>query len=240
MGFDLQGLVMMSLRSANRLVKISLYFNSIKFPRLSVGLVALMCIIPFGFLEAKSPPDSFADLAAKLLPSVVNISTMQAVEARSDPRQNMPQFPPGSPFEEFFKDFMERNGPGGNNVDPRRKRPSRRAQSLGSGFIIDKSGIIVTNNHVIAGADEIKVRLQDDTEFDAKILGRDPKTDIAVLKINPGKTKLVAVGFGDSKKLRVGDWVMAIGNPFGLGGTVTVGIVSACLLYTSPSPRDRG
>ena len=94
-GFDLQGLVMMSLRSANRLVKISLYFNSIKFPRLSVGLVALMCIIPFGFLEAKSPPDSFADLAAKLLPSVVNISTMQAVEARSDPRQNMPQFPPG-------------------------------------------------------------------------------------------------------------------------------------------------
>lgn len=238
MRFDLQGLITMSLRSASGLVKISLFLNDIKFPRLRVKLIALLCIIPFGFLEAKSPPDSFADLAAKLLPSVVNISTMQAVETRNDPRQNMPQFPPGSPFEEFFKDFMERNGPGGKNEDPRRKRPSRRAQSLGSGFIIDKSGIIVTNNHVIAGADEIKVRLQDDTEFDAKILGRDPKTDIAVLKINPGKTKLVAVGFGDSKKLRVGDWVMAIGNPFGLGGTVTVGIVSARGRDINQGPYD--
>ena len=113
MGIDLQGLVTMSLRSASRLVKGCWYSNGIKFPRLSVKLVALLCVIPFGILEAKSPPDSYADLAAKLLPSVVNISTMQAVETRDDPRQNMPQFPPGSPFEEFFKDFMERNGPGG-------------------------------------------------------------------------------------------------------------------------------
>ena len=228
----------MSSRSVDSSMKISLCFNSIKLPWLNVRLIALMCIIPFGALEAKSPPDSFADLAAKLLPSVVNISTMQAVETRGNPRQDMPQFPPGSPFEEFFKDFMERNGRGGKNGDPRRKRPSRRAQSLGSGFIIDSSGIIVTNNHVIAGADEIKVRLQDDTEFDAKILGRDPKTDIAVLKIKPGKTKLVAVGFGDSKKLRVGDWVMAIGNPFGLGGTVTVGIVSARGRDINQGPYD--
>ena len=129
MRFYLQGLITMSLRSASGLVKISLFLNDIKFPRLRVKLIALVCIIPFGFLEAKSPPDSFADLAAKLLPSVVNISTMQAVETRNGPRQNMPQFPPGSPFEEFFKDFMERNGPGGKNGDPRRKRPSRSAFS---------------------------------------------------------------------------------------------------------------
>ena len=145
MGFDLQGLVTMSLRSTSSLVKISLYFNSIKFPRLRVKLIALLCVMPLGVLEAKSLPGSFADLAAKLLPSVVNISTMQAVETRNDPRQNMPQFPPGSPFEEFFKDFMERNGPGGKNEDPRRKRPSRRAQSLGSGFIIDKSCLLYTS-----------------------------------------------------------------------------------------------
>jgi serine protease Do len=133
---------------------------------------------------------------------------------------------------------MDRNGQNGRGNDPSRKRPRRRAQSLGSGFIIDKSGIIVTNNHVIAEADEIKVRLQDDTEFDAVILGRDPKTDIAVLKIKPGKTKLTAVEFGDSQKLRVGDWVVAIGNPFGLGGTVTAGIVSARGRDINQGPYD--
>ena len=188
--------------------------------------------------DANALPESFAGLASKLLPSVVNISTMQIIETSKNPGHNFPQFPPGSPFEEFFKDFMERNGRGGENRGGKESGPKRRARSLGSGFIIDKSGIIVTNNHVIAQADEIKVRLQDETEFKAEILGRDPKTDIAVLKINPGKTKLVAVQFGDSNKLRVGDWVVAIGNPFGLGGTVTAGIVSARGRDINQGPYD--
>ena len=181
-------------------------------------------------------PESFADLAAKLLPSVVNISTTQIIEQGGNPRHNFPQFPPGSPCEEFFKDFMERNGRKGEV--PNSGKPRRRARSLGSGFIIDPSGIIITNNHVIADADEVKIRLQDETEFKAKILGRDPKTDLAVLSIDPGKTKLSAVAFGDSDKLRVGDWVVAIGNPFGLGGTVTAGIVSARGRDINQGPYD--
>ena len=162
---------------------------------------------------AAERPDSFADLAENLSPSVVNISTTTVVESR--PRSDIPNFPEGTPFEDFFREFQDRGG-----------RP-RRAQSLGSGFIIDASGIVVTNNHVIENADEISVTLANDESFEAKLIGRDQKTDIAVLKIDPGKTKLKAVSFGDSDNLRVGDWVVAIGNPFGLGGTVTVGIVSA-------------
>jgi serine protease Do len=130
-------------------------------------------------------------------------------------RPQMPQFPEGSPFEDFFKEFQDRG------------EPSRRAQSLGSGFIIDAAGIVVTNNHVIENADEISVILANDESFQAKVIGRDAKTDIAVLRIDPGDSKLTAVSFGNSDGLRVGDWVMAIGNPFGLGGTVTAGIVSA-------------
>jgi serine protease Do len=127
---------------------------------------------------------------------------------------DMPQFPPGSPFEEFFKNFGDDNR-------------QRRASSLGSGFIIDAEGIVVTNFHVIENAEQITVTLSDETSFTAKVLGQDQKTDIAVLKIDPGDTTLTAVPFGDSDSLRVGDWVLAIGNPFGLGGTVTAGIVSA-------------
>jgi serine protease Do len=167
---------------------------------------------------AKAPPESFADLAERLLPAVVNIATTQTVDASRMP--DMPQFPPGSPFEEFFRDFFERN------QGQRPQRP-RSAQSLGSGFIVDPLGIVVTNNHVIADADEIKVRLQDDTEYEATLIGKDPKTDVAVLSIDPGDRELPFVRFGDSSGLRVGDWVVAIGNPFGLGGTVTAGIVSA-------------
>ena len=184
---------------------------------------AFATILAFGMAlssqaHAKSPPESFADLAERLLPAVVNIATTQTVDSSRMP--DMPQFPPGSPFEEFFKDFFERN---------QGQRPSRprSAQSLGSGFIIDPAGIVVTNNHVIADADEIKVRLQDDTEYAATLIGKDPKTDVAVLSINPGDRELPFVEFGDSGALRVGDWVVAIGNPFGLGGTVTAGIISA-------------
>ncbi|MBM84618.1 MAG: serine protease [Rhodospirillaceae bacterium] len=203
----------------------------------TILVVALLMALPIQGLNAKAPPESFADLAERLLPAVVNISTTQTIQAHQRRRgPDMPQFPPGSPFEEFFKDFFERNQPNGGKNGKR--RPPRRAQSLGSGFIIDASGIVVTNNHVIAEADEITVRLQDDTEFEAKLLGRDPKTDLALLKIEPGDAKLTAVTFGDSAKLRVGDWVVAIGNPFGLGGTVTAGIVSARGRDINQGPYD--
>ena len=177
---------------------------------------------------ARSAPESFADLAAKLLPAVVNISTSQTVAARGDRGgPDMPQFPPGSPFERFFRDFMERNRPPGTPA-PRGERngPPRKSQSLGSGFVIDPSGIVVTNNHVIDGADEISVTFHDGTVLKATLIGRDERTDLAVLKVNADKP-LPSVPFGDSDGARVGDWVLAIGNPFGLGGTVTAGIVSA-------------
>ncbi|CAH2599451.1 putative periplasmic serine endoprotease DegP-like [Rhodovastum atsumiense] len=175
--------------------------------------------------QARAVPDSFADLAERLLPGVVNISSSQTLAARND-RQGpeVPMFPPGSPFEQFFRDFLDRNRPPGQQRGP--QAPPRRMQSLGSGFIIDPSGIVVTNNHVIEGADEVTVTLQDNTTLKATILGRDERTDIAVLKVTSDKP-LAAVPFGDSDKIRVGDWVLAIGNPFGLGGTVTAGIVSA-------------
>ena len=163
-------------------------------------------------LFALERPDSFADQVEKLSPAVVNISTTTVVN--DGQAMDMPQFPPGSPFEEFFKNFGDNNR-------------QRKAQSLGSGFIIDDKGIVVTNYHVIENAEEIRVVLADEASFTAEVLGQDKKTDIAVLKIDPGDTKLTSVSFGDSDELRVGDWVLAIGNPFGLGGTVTAGIVSA-------------
>ena len=177
---------------------------------------------------ARSAPDSFADLAARLLPAVVNVSSTQTVTAKNGgpgAGPEIPMFPPGSPFEQFFKDFLNRNkqGQGGPDNQP---RPERRAQSLGSGFIIDASGYVVTNNHVIEGADEVSVTLQDNTTLKAEIIGRDESGDIALLKVKSDKP-LATVDFGDSTQSRVGDWVLAIGNPFGLGGTVTAGIVSA-------------
>ena len=177
-----------------------------------LGVLALCLAILNSPAGAADRPDSFADLAERLSPAVVNISTSMII--KDDSRPALPRFPEGSPFEDFFKEFEDRG-------------QARRTQSLGSGFIIDSSGIVVTNNHVIENADKISVILANDEVFEAELIGRDQKTDIAVLKIDPGNTRLSAVSFGDSDKLRVGDWVMAIGNPFGLGGTVTVGIVSA-------------
>ena len=173
------------------------------------GLAIMFMTLEVG---AADRPDSFADQVERLSPAVVNISTTTIVS--EGPPADMPQFPPGSPFEDFFKNFGDND----------RKR---RAASLGSGFIIDDAGIVVTNFHVIENAEEITVTLADETSFTAKVLGQDQKTDIAVLKIDPGDAELTAVPFGDSDSLRVGDWVLAIGNPFGLGGTVTAGIVSA-------------
>lgn len=179
--------------------------------------------------RAAPVPDSFADLADRLLPAVVNIATTQTLK-NPERAPDLPQFPPGSPFEEFFKDFMEKHG---NNPDA----APRRATALGSGFIVDPSGLVVTNNHVIADADSITVTLHDEHSYTAQIIGRDGKADLALLKINaPGK--LPAVTFGNSDEERVGDWVIAIGNPYGLGGTVTAGIVSARSRDIQSGPYD--
>ena len=160
-------------------------------------------------LWSKSAPESFADLAEELMPSVVNISTTQTVKTQANPFPF--QFPPGSPFGEMFKEF---------------DRPTeRKATSLGSGFVIKKNGTVITNNHVIANAEDIIVRINN-KEYKAKVIGADPYSDLAVLKIDTKETFNI-VEFGNSDKARVGDWVMAIGNPFGLGGTVTSGIISA-------------
>ncbi len=175
---------------------------------------------------AKTAPESFKDLAKKLLPTVVNISTTQTVEGRQG--LDMPQLPPGSPFEEFFKEFFERNG--------QQQRP-RRATSLGSGFIVDEKGYIVTNNHVIQDADEISVILHDDTRLKAELIGRDSKTDLAILKVE-FEGNLPVAEIGDSDDIDVGDWVIAIGNPFGLGGTVTAGIISARGRDINSGPYD--
>jgi serine protease Do len=192
-------------------------------------IVALL--LPGSAALARPAPDGFADLAARLLPAVVNISSTQTIKSdKSQPGADVPQFPPGSPFEEFFKDFLDRNK---NQLEA----PPRRATSLGSGFIVDPSGLVVTNNHVIADADEITVTLQDNTNFKAEVVGRDTKVDLALLRIKPPKP-LPAVKFGDSDGTRVGDWVLAIGNPFGLGGTVTAGILSARAREINAGPYD--
>ena len=159
---------------------------------------------------SKSVPASFADLAERLMPSVVNISTTQTVVTNTNPFPF--QFPPGSPFEDMFKEFGTPQ--------------ERKSSALGSGFIIDEKGIVVTNNHVIQDAEDIIVRVNGDEEYKAKVVGADPLSDIAVLQLET-KDKFTPVAFGDSDKARIGDWVIAIGNPFGLGGTVTSGIISA-------------
>jgi serine protease Do len=186
-------------------------------------------IILFGLLAApaaaRPAPDSFADLADKLLPTVVNISTSQTLKA-ANPKLSLPDIPPGSPLEDLFKDFLQNN----------RALP-RHVTSLGSGFIIDPAGYVITNNHVIADADQITVTLNDGTSLPAKLVGRDEKTDLALLKVKPAKP-LPATKLGDSDHARVGDWVIAIGNPFGLGSTVTAGIVSARNRDINAGPYD--
>jgi serine protease Do len=184
-------------------------------------------------------PEGIADAAEQVIDAVVNVSTKQSVDLRSGA---MPQLPPGSPFEEFFEEFFKnrRGGQGGQGGQSGENGPAptpRRVNSLGSGFIIDASGLVVTNNHVIADADEVNVILNDGTTLKAEVIGRDTKTDLALLKVTPTKP-LKAVKFGDSDKLRLGEWVIAIGNPFSLGGTVTAGIVSARNRDIQSGPYD--
>ena len=179
-----------------------------------IKLIFFTLILSFSFSiqsNSKTIPASFADLAEKLMPSVVNISTTQTVVTRSNPFPGL-EFPPGSPFGDMFKEFGTPQ--------------ERKSAALGSGFIIDEKGIVVTNNHVIQDAEDIVVRVNGDQEFKAKVLGADPLMDIAVLQLETDE-KFKPVEFGDSDKARIGDWVIAIGNPFGLGGTVTSGIISA-------------
>ncbi len=179
--------------------------------KIKIFLISLILTFSFSIQSnSKSIPASFADLAEKLMPSVVNISTTQTVVTNSNPFPF--QFPPGSPFEDMFKEFGTPQ--------------ERQSSALGSGFIIDEKGIVITNNHVIQDAEDIIVRVNGDEEFKAKIIGADPLSDIAVLQLETNE-KFVPVAFGDSDKARIGDWVIAIGNPFGLGGTVTSGIISA-------------
>ena len=178
-----------------------------------IKFLFLAFIFTFSFStlsNSQSVPASFADLAERLMPSVVNISTTQTVTTTSNPFPF--QFPPGSPFEDMFKEFGTPQ--------------ERKSSALGSGFIIDEKGIVVTNNHVIQDAEDIIVRVNGDQEYKAKVVGADPLSDIAVLQLET-KDKFTPVAFGDSDKARIGDWVIAIGNPFGLGGTVTSGIISA-------------
>ncbi len=189
--------------------------------RIATGLVTgaamLGLVFTTPFADARSTPDSFADLAAKVTPAVVNIQTEQRV-AQAQPEMQMPNVPPGSPFEEFLKRFGA----------PQGGRPGKaeKAMALGSGFVIDPAGYVVTNNHVVGEAETITVKMSDGESYPAKLVGRDEKTDLAVLKVDAPKP-LPAVPWGDSDKARVGDWVLAVGNPFGLGGSVTAGIVSA-------------
>ena len=179
--------------------------------KFKIFFITIIVTLSFhSFSNSQNTPSSFADLAERLMPSVVNISTTTIVKTQSNPFPF--QFPPGSPFEDMFKEFGTPQ--------------ERKSSALGSGFIIDKKGIVVTNNHVIQGAEDIIVRVNGDKEYKAKVVGEDPLSDIAVLQLDTKET-FIPVKFGDSDKARIGDWVIAIGNPFGLGGTVTSGIISA-------------
>src|ERR1700743_2833898 len=221
--------------------KIERFDMTAAIPALNRRLRPLLAAICFGAASFAVTPQAFArgpegvaDVAEKVIDAVVNISTSQTVEAKGgDGRRTVPQLPPGSPCEEFFEDFFKnrRGGKGGGDLLP------HKTNSLGSGFIIDTSGIVVTNNHVIADADEINVIMNDGTKTKADIAGVAKKPDLAGLKFKPPRP-LTAVKFGDSDKLRLGDWVIAIGNPFSLGGTVTAGIVSAKNRDISSGPYD--
>ena len=203
--------------------------------RLATSCFAVVALIATAAVPlpafARAAPESFADLAEEVTGAVVNISASTTIETRN---RTLPQLPPGTPFEDLFEEFFNRRGQG--NGDSLPSRP-RRSNSLGSGFVIDPSGIVVTNNHVIGDANDISVIFSDGTRLKAEIVGKDSKIDIAVLKVKSDKP-LKAVKFGDSDGLRPGDWVLAIGNPFGLGGSVSAGIVSARGRNIDSGPYD--
>jgi serine protease Do len=193
--------------------------------------------VPFVHFDAAPAfargPDSLADLADQVSGAVVNISATQMVDDKR--ASNAPQLQPGTPFDDLFEEFFKRRQQQGGGDTPHPQQ--RRSNSLGSGFVIDASGIVITNNHVISDANEVTVIFIDGQKLKAEIIGKDTKVDVAVLRVKPDKP-LKAVKFGDSDKSRVGDWVMAVGNPFGLGGSVTAGIVSARNRNIESGPYD--
>jgi serine protease Do len=210
-----------------------------------LAFAGVLTVLVSGLPEARAAfkaPDSVADLTEGLLESVVFVQTSQIAKAERQlpapapkPPENappgaVPKAPDGSPFQEFFDDFFNKQQKGG-------PPPPMRVQSVGSGFVIDAGGIVVTNNHVIDGADDIQVVFSDGTKLKAELVGRDIKVDLAVLKVKPAKP-LKPLVFGDSEKIRIGDWVLAIGNPFGLGETVTLGIISAKNRDIKSGPYD--
>lgn len=206
----------------------------------SVFALAAILVIGLGLgigpATAGHTPDSFADLAAQVSDAVVNISATQTFEDKS--ASDSQDSDSGTPFDDLFDEFLRHHQQGGGEPDHQLTRPhERRSNSLGSGFIVDPSGIVVTNNHVIADSNEVTVILADGTNLKAQVIGKDTKVDVAVLKVRPDKP-LKAVKFGDSDKMRVGDWVIAVGNPFGLGGSVTAGIVSARNRDIDSGPYD--
>ena len=198
--------------------------------RLLAGLAfaGALAVLPPAPVRAAPAPDSFADLAQTVTPAVVNISATQVVDEKA---LDMPKLPPGSPLDDMFEEYLKRRR------QQNSEGHSHRSSSLGSGFVIDPSGIVVTNNHVIDGANEVEVIFTDGTKLRAEIIGKDAKVDLAVLRVTPA-TPLTAVKFGDSDKSRVGDWVIAVGNPFALGGTVTAGIISAKGRNIDSGPYD--
>ena len=213
----------------NRLLVVA---QSARRPVLSLVAAATLALSVLAPPAHARGPENIADVAEKVIDAVVNISTSQTADARTTPT---PRLPPGSQFEEFFEEFFKnRRGPGDNQTP---NRPPRRVNSLGSGFVIDPAGIVVTNNHVIADADEITVIFNDGSRLKAEVIGRDQKTDLALLSVKSPKP-LKAVKFADSDKVRLGEWVIAIGNPFSLGGTVTAGIVSARNRDINSGPYD--
>ncbi len=191
-----------------------------------IAVVAGGLTMPVAARAQSNGPESVADLAAPLLDAVVNISTSQNVKTEGK-GPTPPRLPEGSPFQEFFKDYFDNQKPDNGG----------KVSSLGSGFVIDPTGYVVTNNHVIEGADAIEVIFPNGTKLKAKLVGTDTKTDLSVLKVEP-KSPLKAVKFGDSRSMRIGDWVMAIGNPFGLGGSLTVGVISARGRNINAGPYD--
>ncbi len=203
-----------------------------------LGLVSGILLTSLGLgstsSEARPAPESFADIVEKIAPAVVNISTSKALatgEQGGGEQFPFPQPPPGSPFEDFFREFFDRDR------SPEQQSP-RRTSSLGSGFVVDPAGYVVTNNHVIAEADEIQVVFGDESTYEAELIGKDPKTDLALLKIKDPDREFPSVDFADSDAVRVGDWMIAIGNPFGLGNTVTAGIISARSRDIRAGPYD--
>jgi serine protease Do len=222
------------------------HFANFRRPALAL-LAAAAIAFPLGAQAQGRGPDKIADVAEAVIDAVVNISTSQTVTAGgSSPRQQGPgqgpspearpgpNVPPGSPFEEFFEEFFKNRRGQGENKGP---TGPRRVNSLGSGFVISADGLIVTNNHVIADAEEITAVFNDGSKLKAELIGKDSKTDLALLRVKSDKP-LKAVKFANSDKLRLGEWVIAIGNPFSLGGSVTAGIVSARNRDINSGPYD--